>query len=354
MCAKSVAKGAKVEPITIQDFEVLAKARLHPATWAYYSGGAGDEVTLRANRAAFERIQIVPRILAGVRAVDLATRVLGTEVSMPILVAPTASQGRACAEGECATAIAAGAAGTLMAASTESTRSLEDIAVAATGPLWFQLYVYRDRALAESLVRRAEVAGYRAIVLTVDVQRWAGIERFERIEPEQRLATVCGNLPPDTDIEAAVLTWDDVAWLRSLTSLPLVLKGVLSPLDAHEAVARGVDALIVSNHGGRSLDGVPASIEALPAIVEAVAGRCEVYMDGGVRRGTDVLKALALGARAVFVGRPILWGLAVHGADGAQRVLELLRHELEVAMALSGCPTLASLDASMVYSSSRA
>jgi len=337
-----------VEPITVQDFEELARQRLHPATWAYYSGGAGDEVTLGANRAAFERIQIVPRVLQGVQTVDLATRVLGTEASMPILVAPTASQGQACMEGECATAFAAGAVGTLMAASTESTRSLEDIAAAATGPLWFQLYVYRDRALAASLVRRAEAAGYRAIVLTVDVQRWSGIERFERIEPAQRPATVCGNFPPDTDIEAAVLTWDDVAWLRSLTSLPIVLKGVLSPLDAREAVARGVDALIVSNHGGRSLDGVPASIEALPAVAEVVAGRCEVYLDGGVRRGTDVLKALALGARAVFVGRPILWGLAVNGADGARRVLEILRHELEVAMVLAGRPTLESLDASVV------
>ncbi|MGH2517327.1 MAG: alpha-hydroxy acid oxidase, partial [Ktedonobacterales bacterium] len=321
-----------------------------PATWAYFSGGAGDEVTLRANSTAFERIQIVPRILHGTRTADLTTSVLDVQMSMPILVAPTASQGQACAEGECATASAAGDAGTVMVASTESTRSLEDIAAAATGPLWFQLYVYRDRAFAASLVRRAEAAGYRALVLTVDVQRWSGIERLKHIPLEQRPATVCGNFPPDMQLEGDVLTWEDLAWLRSLTSLPLVLKGVLSPLDAREAVARGVDALIVSNHGGRSLDGVLASIEALPAIAEVVAGRCEVYMDGGIRRGTDVLKALALGARAVLVGRPILWGLSVDGAEGARRVLETLRHELEVAMVLAGRPTLASIDAAVSYS----
>jgi 4-hydroxymandelate oxidase len=338
-----------VEPINVQDYEELAHTQLNPAAWAYFAGGAGDEVTLRANRAAFERISIVPRILHGVRTADLTVRVLGAGTRMPILVAPTASQGEACAEGECATAVAAGAAGIVMAASTESTRSLEEIAATATGPLWFQLYVYQDRKVAETLVRRAEAAGYRAIVLTVDVQRWSGIERLKRIEPSLRPAPSYGNLPPDSDFEAAVLTWDDVAWLRSLTSLPIVIKGVLSPLDALEAVERSVDALIVSNHGGRSLDGVPASIEALPAIAEAVGNRCEVYMDGGIRRGADVFKALALGARAVFVGRPILWGLAVDGSEGARRVLEILRRELEIAMVLAGRPTLASIDASAVH-----
>jgi 4-hydroxymandelate oxidase len=325
-----------MEPLTVQDYEMLAQERLDPPAWAYYSGGAGDEVTLRANRAALDRIQFLPRMLRGFTEAHAHTRVLGCDVRMPILVAPTSSHGLACPEGECATAMAAGSAGTIMAVSTESTYRLEEIAAAASGPLWFQLYVYRDRSIAERLVRRAEQAGYRAIVLTVDLPAWGGIERARRAGLPPAAEGELGNLEGSIDMSAGALRWEDIAWLRSLTGLPIVLKGLLLPEDAEEAVARGVDAIVVSNHGGRSLDGVPPSVEALPAIAEAVAGRCEVYLDGGVRRGTDVLKALALGARAVLVGRPVLWGLAVDGAAGAQRVLELLRNELEVAMVLAG------------------
>lgn len=337
-----------MDPITVAEYEALAQQRLSPSVWAYYSGGAGDELTLRANHLAFDRIQLLPRMLRGIEASDTTVRVLSTDIRMPILVAPTAGQGPACPEGECATAAAAGQAGTIMVASTESTRRLEDIAASAHGPLWFQLYVYRDRGLAEALVRRAEAAGYRAIVLTVDLPAWWGIERSVRLGASSPDATAMGNLPGVADLAAAPLTWRDIAWVRSLTHLPLILKGLLTPEDAEEAVNHGVDGLVVSNHGGRSLDGVPASIEALPAIVEAVRGRCEVYLDGGIRRGTDVLKALALGARAVLVGRPVLWGLAVDGAQGAQRVLEILRRELELAMTLCGRSTIASADASLV------
>jgi 4-hydroxymandelate oxidase len=336
-----------VQPVNVFDYEALACERLEPAAWAYFSGGAGDELTLRANRAAYDRIPLMPRVLRGVRTPDLGVRVLGHALAMPILVAPMSAQGNACPQGECATAAAAGAAGTLMVASTESTRALEEIAGAATGPLWFQLYVLGDRERAAALVRRAEAAGFRAIVLTVDLPVGTRIERALRT-PFAADAVRLGNFAPGADLADVTLTWDDVAWLRSVTSLPLVLKGVLHPEDAAEAAARGVDAIVVSNHGGRALDGLPPTIEALPAVVAAVSGRCEVYCDGGIRRGTDALKALALGARAVLVGRPILWGLAVGGADEARRVLDLLRRELEVAMATVGRASLAELDPSLI------
>jgi 4-hydroxymandelate oxidase len=254
-------------------------------------------------------------------------------------------------EGECATAQAAGKAGTLMVASTVSTRTLEDIAKAASGPLWFQLYVYPGLEVAEGLVRRAEAAGYRAIALTVDLPYLGNRERDKRHHV---------SIPPAPFREAnfegvekngqewVSLTWDSLTWLRSITSLPILLKGILTAEDALLAIEHGAAGIIVSNHGGRQLDTAIPSIEALPEIVEAVAGRCEVYVDGGIRRGTDILKALALGARAVLLGRPILWGLAASGAEGAYDVLEILRKELLLAMALSGHPTLRSIDGTLL------
>ncbi|HEX6799220.1 MAG TPA: alpha-hydroxy acid oxidase [Ktedonobacterales bacterium] len=336
-----------MEPINVFDYEALAEQRLAPGAWAFYSAGAGDEITLRRNRAAFERIELLPRMLTGVAEADLRTAVLGTPVAMPILVAPTAAQGMACTEAECATARAAGGAGTLMVAATESTRSIEEIAAAATGPLWLQLYLYRgQRALAESLVRRAEAAGCHAIVLTVDAPAWGQKDRSARVPADW---PPNGNFDEgDAEYGPAALTWDDVTWLRSLTELPIVLKGILMPEDAAHGVEVGAAGIAVSNHGGRQLDGVPATISALPAIVEAVAGRAEVYLDGGVRRGTDVLKALALGARAALVGRPVLWGLAADDEAGARRVLELLRDELELAMVLAGRGSIAAIDRSLV------
>ncbi|HEU5438998.1 MAG TPA: alpha-hydroxy acid oxidase [Ktedonobacterales bacterium] len=337
-----------MEPINVYDYEALAEQRLAPGAWAFYSSGAGDEVTLRRNRAAFERIQLLPRILTGYGAADTATTVLGTPVGLPILVAPTAAHGMACAEAECATARGAGEASTLMVAATESTRSIEEIAAAATGPLWSQLYVYRGhRPLAESLVRRAEATGCRALVLTVDAPLWGSKDRSARVPADWPPAANLGELD-DSELGPEPLTWADLDWLRSLTAMPLVVKGVLLPDDALRALDHGAAAIVVSNHGGRQLDGVPASIEALPAIIETVAGRCQVYLDGGVRRGTDVLKALALGARAVLVGRPALWGLAVDGAAGVRHVLELLRNELEEAMVLAGVGSIAEIDGSLV------
>jgi isopentenyl diphosphate isomerase/L-lactate dehydrogenase-like FMN-dependent dehydrogenase len=348
-----------MRPLNVFEYEKLAHERLYPAVWDYYSAGANDEVSLRANREAFARIQLRPRMLVDVSHVDMAATLLGTPLAMPIGIAPTAMHGPTCRDGECATAQAAGAAGALMIASTESTRTLEEIAQAATEPLWFQLYFSSGtRPRAERLVRRAEAAGYRAIVLTVDSPRWGQKERQARSEatfawpPSGNFADE--PLPvegagDDAD-DGAAITWADVDWVRSLTPLPVVLKGILTPEDAQHSVEAGAAAILVSNHGGRQLDTVAPTIEALPEVADAAAGRCEVYLDGGVRRGTDALKALALGARAVFVGRPVLWGLAVAGAEGALHVLELLRDELEQAMVLAGRPTLASIDATLVRS----
>lgn len=334
--------------INLHDYERLARELLSPAAWAYYSSGADDEATLRENHAAFERIKLLPRVLRGVESADLRTTVLGTPIDMPILIAPTALHGLACPEGEHATAGAAGEAGTLMVASSHSTLRLEEVAEAAAGPLWFQLYVHSERRVAGQLLRRAEDAGYRAIVLTVDAPRWGNQERGIRPGYELPDDVRLGNLDEDFYAEPAALTWDDVGWLRSITGLPIILKGVLHPEDAALAVEHGAAGIIVSNHGGRQLDGVPASVEALPGVAEAVGDHTEVYLDGGVRRGTDVLKALALGARAVLIGRPVLWGLTVDGESGALRVLEILREELDRALALAGQGNVGNLDADLV------
>lgn len=341
-----------MEPVNVREYEALAREAMHPAAWAYVSAGSGDETTMRNNDAAFGQLEIMPRVLRGVGSASLSTTVLGAVVEHPILISPMGVHGLAHPDGECATVRAAGNAGTLMAVSTASSRSLEEISASATGPLWFQLYVYRSRQFAERLVRRAESAGYRTIVLTVDSPRWGRKERSMRVAetlpPELDYSSLDDEDLPEEEFEPAALTWDDVDWLRSLTDLPLVLKGILHPDDAALAVEHGVTGILVSNHGGRQLDGVPASIEALSNVVDAVGGRAEVYLDGGIRRGTDVLKALALGAKAVFVGRPILWGLAANGEAGARHVLELLRDELEAAMVLAGQPDVATLDPDLV------
>ncbi len=337
-----------MEPVNVFDYELLAKSRVEPGPWDYYNGGSDDEITLRANRTAFERIRLRPRVLVDVSTCDTRTTVLGTPISMPVLVAPMAVHRYAHPEGECETARGVGPAGTIMLASTSASRSPEEIAQAATGPLWFQLYVFRGIKTTENLVRRAEEAGYRAIVLTVDLPRLGNREKDTRNDFTLPPAFQ-PNYPPESEAEERViLTWESLAWLRSLTSLPLLVKGILTAEDAVLAIEHGVSGIVVSNHGGRQLDTAIPSIEALPEVVDAVAGRCDVFMDGGIRRGTDILKALALGARAVLVGRPVLWGLATNGSAGVLHVLEILRKELELDMALAGRPTLASIDRSLV------
>jgi isopentenyl diphosphate isomerase/L-lactate dehydrogenase-like FMN-dependent dehydrogenase len=339
------------KPLNVFDYEHMARQVLPPAAWDYISAGADDEVTLARNRSAFEKIVLRPSLLVDVSRVDTSTSVLGHAVSAPILIAPTGQHAFLTPEAELATAIAASAANTILVASTSSSRSIEEIAAAATCPVWFQLYLFRDRDRSEAMVRRAEATGCRVIVLTVDAPRWGRKERSLRTEDD--LPWRIGNLsalPPSTleYPDGAPATWADVEWLRSLTTLPIVLKGILTAEDALLAAKHGVQAVVVSNHGGRQLDGAIASIDALPEVVAAVEGKLEVYLDSGIRRGTDVLKSLALGARAVLIGRPVLWGLAVRGSQGALEILRMLQNELAWAMALSGRSTVRSIDRQLV------
>jgi isopentenyl diphosphate isomerase/L-lactate dehydrogenase-like FMN-dependent dehydrogenase len=269
----------------------------------------------------------------------MGTTALGEPVSMPVLIAPTAFQGLAHPEGEVATVKAAGGAKTLMTLSTGSTFSIEEVMAVATGPVWFQLYLFKDRAISASLVKRAEVAGCKAIVFTVDVPLLGRRERDVRNQfklPDGLASYIASLLDP-------ALTWKDIEWLTGITKLPVLVKGILRSDDALLAVNHGASGVIVSNHGARQLDTTPATISILPEIVDAVGGKVEVYVDGGIRRGTDVLKAIACGARAVFIGRPVLWGLASGAEAGVRYVLEMLRQEFDLAMALSGCPTLSSI-----------
>ena len=338
-----------MEPVCVADYEQLAETRLEAGAFGYYAGGAGDEWALAANVEAWKRQRLRPRVLVDVSDVSTATTVLGTPVSMPLLVAPTAIQRLAHAEGEEGMARAAAAAGTVMCLSTLATATPGEVAAAApAGQRWFQLYVFRDRGITRSLVDQAVEHGYGAIVLTVDAPRLGRRERDLRsgfrVPEEIRVPSLAaiGSWEGATPLEllGAIdpsLTWDDLDELRSQSPLPFILKGVQTGEDAALACDRGVDAIVVSNHGGRQLDAVAATADLLPEIVEAVDGRLEVYVDGGIRRGADVVKALALGARATLAGRAPLWGLACDGAAGAQRVLELLRDEIELALALCGC-----------------
>jgi 4-hydroxymandelate oxidase len=347
--------------LTVDEFEEAARGVLPRMVFDYFAGGAGEEWTLAENRRAFERWILRPRVLVDVADVDLRTTVLGQEVAFPILLAPTALQRMAHRYGEMASARAAASLGTVMAVSTVSTASLEEVA-SSGARLWFQLYVMKDRDLTAELVKRAHAAGYGALVLTVDAPILGRRFRDDRnrfsLPPGIGMANLEGMGLPESEgsrlfaffVERhdASLTWGDVAWLDSLTPLPLVLKGIVRDDDARRAVEAGAAAIVVSNHGGRQLDGAPATIDVLSEVIEAVAGRAEVLVDGGIRRGSDAMKALAMGARAVLVGRPYLWGLAVDGEAGVRRVMELLRDDLALAMALCGCPSVADIDRSLV------
>lgn len=324
------------DPVNVPEYFTRAAETVDPSVWCYFEGGAGDEVTLRANVASYSRWRFRPRMLVDVSEISTATTVLGTPVSMPLLVAPFAMQRLLAPEGEVATARAAAAAGTLMCVSTLTTSTHGDIRDAGDGPRWLQLYVLRDRQRTLDHIAEARESGYTAVVLTVDLPYVGRRERdlrlgFENPPPHLRLpyASLFETTP--------ALTWRDLEWIRGECELPLVLKGILTREDAVLAVEHGAAAVWVSNHGGRQLDGVAAGLDALPEVVEAVGGTCEVYVDGGVRRGGDVLKALALGARAAFSGRAIACGLAVGGEAGVADVLELLRAEIELGLGLLGC-----------------
>jgi 4-hydroxymandelate oxidase len=356
-------------PLNLFEYERLAAERLPAMAYDYFASGAHDELTLRDNRAAFERRRLRPRVLRDVSKRDASTVLLGRTHALPVLTAPMAFQRLAHPEGELALARACSALGVTLTLSTLSTVALEEVAAATSmpaAPPWFQLYVYRDRALTQALVERAEAAGYEALMLTVDAPLLGRRERDARNQFTLPPGLSAANLehpslralvsaPGESglfryfaqQIDPA-LTWDAVAWLTSITRLPVLVKGVLRGDDAALAVQAGARGVIVSNHGGRQLDGSIAAIDALPEVVEAVAGRVDVLVDGGVRRGTDIVKAIALGARAVLLGRPLLWGLAVDGEAGARHVLELLRDELDLAMALCGAGTLEDLTPDLV------
>jgi L-lactate dehydrogenase (cytochrome) len=372
---------------TIDDLRLQARRRLPKIVYEFVEGGAEDEVTVRRNREAFSEIGLEPEYLRDVARRDLTTTVLGTEVASPVVLGPTGLQRLAHVDGELAAARAAGAMGSIYVAATASSYTIEEIAEAATGPLWFQLYLWSSREILGALVERARTAGCVALCLTIDVPVLGGRERDlrngMRIPPRVGLANALDaarrprwlygiaqgedltyvNLRGAPGVESDGLslmeylntrltdpaaTWDELTWLRSIWNGPLVVKGITSVADARRAIEGGADGVVVSNHGGRQLDGAPATIERLPRIINAVGDRAEVYLDGGIRRGTDVLKAIAMGARACLVGRPYWYGLGAGGEAGVRRCLEIFNGELDRALALVGRPTLAELDGEVV------
>ncbi|CAM6129438.1 unnamed protein product [Calypogeia fissa] len=345
----------------VSEYEEVAKSKLPKMVYDYYASGAEDQWTLKENRHAFERIRFRPRILIDVSTVDTSTTVLGFKISMPIMVAPTAMQRMAHPEGELATARAVAAQDTIMTLSSWATSSVEEVASTGPGIRFFQLYVYKDRNVVQQLVRRAEAAGFKAIALTVDTpilgRREADIKNKFSLPPHLTLKNFEGldlgkmDKSEESGLASYVagqidrtLSWKDVAWLKTITKMPILVKGVITAEDTKLALHCGCSGIIVSNHGARQLDYVPATISALEEVVKAADGKLPVFLDGGVRRGTDVLKALALGAAGVFVGRPVLWGLASEGETGVKKVLQMLKDEFELAMALAGCVKVSDIN----------
>jgi 4-hydroxymandelate oxidase len=356
--------------VSLNDLEPRAREKMSHLAYEYVAGGAADENTLRWNHEAYDKIRLRPRVLVDVSRIDTRLRLVGQDLAFPILLAPTAYHRLVHPEGERATARGAGAAGATLVVSSFATTAVEDVAAAATQPLWFQLYVQRDRGFTRDLVARAEAAGCRALCVTVDTPVLGPRDREAKVRfvlppgmerpnlAGARAAGVAGDVRAHRPIEGEIystvldptLTWKEIEWLQSVARVPILLKGILNPEDAGRAAGTGVAGIIVSNHGARNLDTAPATIDALPRVAEAVAGRTALLVDGGIRRGTDVLKALALGAAAVLIGRPYLYGLALAGADGVARAVRILRTELEMAMALTGRPSLRDIDRSVLWS----
>uniref|UniRef100_A0A023F7T5 (S)-2-hydroxy-acid oxidase n=1 Tax=Triatoma infestans TaxID=30076 RepID=A0A023F7T5_TRIIF len=349
----------------LHDFEKLALTKLPKPAADYYGAGACGEHTLQLNKSAFQRLRIRPRVLRDITIRDTSCEILGSKVEIPIGVSPSAMQKMAHPEGECANARAVGEKGSVYILSTLSTSSLEEVAEAAPDTIkWFQLYIYYNRDSTKELIKRAENAGYKALVVTVDANvlglRYADTKNKFVLPPHLRLANFSGKesemnatsgsaLTSYTDSEFdSSVNWEDIKWLKSITNLPIVLKGIQTSDDAVIAATVGVEAIMVSNHGARQLDTAPASIEALPEIARAVGNKCEIYLDGGVRYGTDVFKALALGAKMVFIGRPALWGLACGGQKGVKKVLDILHNEFSITLGLAGCNSLEDITKTMV------
>ncbi|MDP9223939.1 MAG: alpha-hydroxy-acid oxidizing protein [Actinomycetota bacterium] len=353
--------------VSLADYEAHAHECLSTSVFDYYCGGANDEITLRENRAAFDRIALHYRVLRGTDRRDTSATVLDQRLQVPILVAPVAMLGMAHPDGDAVAARATSAAGSIFVLSTFSTTPVERVVDAAGGPVWFQLYVYKDRDATEALVHRVEAAGCSAIELTVDAALLGQRERDVRNSFElpdglwapNLIAEASGESPEThggSQLAATFasmvdpgLTWHDVSWLQSITALPILIKGIARADDALLAAEAGVAGIVVSNHGGRQLDTAPATIDVLASVTQAVGDRVEVLFDGGIRRGTDIVKALVLGARAVQVGRPIVWGLAADGERGVADVLRILHRELDLAMALCGCRSLTEVTPDLVH-----
>jgi 4-hydroxymandelate oxidase len=333
--------------LSIHDYEALAEKRVAHGAWERIQGGAADEHTLRWNVEAYQRIRLRPRVLVDVSKLDTRVRLFGQDLAYPIILAPTGGQKLIHPEGELAVTRGAADVGAISVISSSASMRVEDIAKQAKGPVWFQLYVQPDRGFTRDLVQRAEASGCRALEVTVDSPTHGARNREFRAQASMPVREL-PNLPGKNYLDPT-LTWKDIEWLRGFTRTPVLLKGILNPDDADIAARSGVAGIIVSNHGARNLDTAPATIDALPAVVERIAGRMPVLVDGGIRRGTDVLKALALGATAVQIGRPYLYGLGVAGADGVKRVVEILRSEFEMAMMLTGRPTLKSIDKGVLW-----
>ena len=343
--------------LCLADFEPAARDRLPHAVYEYVAGAAGDEITMRDNVVAFDRLRIKPRVLRDVSKIDTSITVFGDKLSHPILLAPTSFQRMSHPEGEVASARGAGEAGAIFTLSTSGTATIEECVATSRVPIWFLLYWQSDRSFNRDVVAQAVAGGAKAICVTVDMPTLGDRRRQMRagFKIPDALATPyfndrnTGLLKVGGSPKRAILTWPDVEWLRSLTTLPIVLKGILDPDDAEQAIGAGADGIVVSNHGARNIDTLPATIDALPAVAERVAGRIPVVIDGGIRRGTDVLKSIALGATAVMIGRPYVYALAVGGSDGVRHCVELLRRELEMAMALTGRVSISEIDRSLIW-----
>ncbi|CAE5967225.1 unnamed protein product [Arabidopsis arenosa] len=340
--------------VNVDEFQELAKQALPKMYYDFYNGGAEDQHTLNENVLAFRRIMFRPRVLVDVSKIDMSTKILGYPISAPIMIAPTGNHKLAHPEGETVTAKAAAACNTIMIVSYMSSCTYEEIASSCNAVRFLQIYVYKRRDITAQVVKRAEKAGFKAIVLTVDVPRLGRREadiKNKMISPQLKnfkgVFSTEAQPSKGSGVQAftsrafdASFSWKDIEWLKSITELPILVKGILTREDALQAVEAGVDGIIVSNHGGRQLNYSPATITVLEEVVQVVRGRIPVLLDGGVRRGTDVFKALALGAQAVLIGRPIVYGLAAKGEDGVKKVIDMLKNEFEITMALSGCPTI--------------
>ncbi|KAM8712076.1 hypothetical protein ACLKA7_012578 [Drosophila subpalustris] len=352
--------------VCVDDFERQADSKLEKTAKDYYKSGAGEQFTLNLNREAFKRLRLRPRYLRDVSKLDISCQIFGQQLKWPVGIAPTAMQKMAHPDGEIGNARAAGKAGSIFILSTLSTTSLEDLSAAAPDTLkWFQLYIYKDRSLTEKIVRRAEKANFKALVLTVDApifgHRRADVRNKFSLPSHLSLANFQGEQANGVVTEGgsgineyvanqfdASINWKDINWLKQLTHLPIILKGILTAEDAILAREFGCAGVIVSNHGARQIDTVPASIEALPEVAKAVGNDLVVMLDGGITQGNDIFKALALGAKTVFIGRPAVYGLAYNGQQGVEQLLDILKKDFEISMALTGCPKLSDIQSSMV------